>query len=397
MPAYLRRVNSKFLISVLLLTLLFFQGLFISKSYSQTDDPVQLFQVCAACHHIGKGKLIGPDLYGVTERHDRDWLIRFIRNSQEVIESGDPYAVKLFEEYNKIPMPPVDYTDAQINILLDYIENYDPEKAAAAAAAVAAATPAAEAEIDGKPYVFMEETKHPWSNFRLTFIVSLILIAISLLDLFITKAIKARFIHIVVILISAAVITEVTILESKALGRQQYYEPDQPIAFSHYIHAGQHGIDCNYCHTTVETSKSAGIPSPQLCMNCHNVIRKGTHSGTAEIEKIYQAIESGKSIEWVRVHNLPDHSYFNHAQHVVAGKLDCTECHGDVAKMDRIQQVNSLGMGWCIECHRTREVQFHDNAFYNHYKKLHEDLAEGHKSFISVDDVGGTNCSKCHY
>lgn len=393
MPAYLRRVNSHFLNSILLLALFFFQGFFMTKIQAQADDPKQLFQVCAACHTIGKGKLIGPDLVGVTERLDRAWLIRFIRNSQEVIQSGDPYAVKLFEEYNKIPMPPVDYTDEQINILLDYIENYDPEKEAQAAAAT---PPPVEEKAGDKPYVFMEETTHPWKNFRLTFLVSIILIAVSLFDLFVTKAIKAKFIHVVVILISAAVIIEVTILEAQALGRQQYYEPDQPIAFSHYIHAGQNGIDCKYCHTTAETSKSAGFPSPQLCMNCHNVIRKGTHSGTAEIEKIYRALESGKSIEWVRVHNLPDHSYFNHAQHVGAGKLDCTECHGDVAKMDRIRQVNDLGMGWCIECHRTREVQF-DNAFYTHYKKLHEDLDSGRKAFISVDDIGGTNCSKCHY
>lgn len=394
MPAYLRRITSKFPPAILLLAFIFAQGIIVKKSFSQSADPAQLFQICAACHSIGKGKLIGPDLKDVTQRHEREWLVRFIRNSQEVIESGDPYAVKLFEEFNKIPMPPVDYTDEQINMLIDYIANYDPDKATATAAA---ATPAETVSEEGKPYVFMEESRHPWANFRLTFIVSLVLIFIALIDLFFTKAIKAKFVHIIVILISVAVIAEVTILEAQALGRQQYYEPDQPIAFSHFIHAGQNQIDCQYCHTTATTSKHAGIPSPQLCMNCHNVIRKGTHSGTAEIEKIYQAIESGRSIEWIRVHNLPDHTYFNHAQHVVAGKLDCTECHGEVGKMDRIRQVNSLGMGWCIECHRTRAVQFQENDFYAKYQKLHEELNAGRKSFISVDDIGGTNCSKCHY
>jgi mono/diheme cytochrome c family protein len=376
------------MLSALLIT----GDLFISDARAQAPDGAKLFQVCSACHHIGKGKLIGPDLKGVTERRDREWLKKFIRNSQEVIQSGDPYAVKLFEEYNKIPMPPNNLTDEEINILLDYIENYDPNQAAAAPAA-----PAQPLTLDGKPYVFMQDTKHPWQNFRLTFLVSLALIAISLFDLFVTKAVKAKFIHGIIILISAAVIIEVTVLEAKATGRQQYYEPDQPIAFSHFIHAGQNQIDCKYCHTSVTESKHAGFPSPQLCMNCHNVIRKGTHSGTVEIEKIYKALETGQSIEWIRVHNLPDHAYFNHAQHVAAGKIDCTDCHGDVAKMDRIRQVNNLGMGWCIECHRTREVQFTGNDFYKHYPELLKDLQEGRKTFISVDDIGGTNCSKCHY
>ena len=393
MLKYLRRAIHQFLPIVMLSALLFSGDIFISKAKAQTPDGAKLFQVCSACHQISDAKLIGPGLKGITQRRDREWLTRFIRNSQEVIQSGDPYAVKLFEQFNKIPMPPNNLTDEEINILLDYIENYDPAKAAA----TAAAAPAEPQAIDGKPYVFMEETHHPWQNFRLTFLVSVVLILVSLFDLFILRAVKAKFVHLIIILISVAVILEVTVLESKALGRQQYYEPDQPIAFSHYIHAGQNLIDCKYCHTSVTTSKHAGFPSPQLCMNCHNVVRKGTHSGTAEIEKIYKAIETGNSIEWIRVHNLPDHSYFNHAQHVVAGKLDCTECHGQVAKMDRIRQVNSLGMGWCIDCHRTREVQFEDNAFYTKYQYLHEELKAGRKSFITVDDIGGTNCAKCHY
>jgi cytochrome c2 len=393
MIRYLLRNGSHILPAFLLTILIVLSAVFAGRTHGQAPDPAKLFQPCAACHTIGMGKLIGPDLKGMTERRDRAWLVKFIANSQAVIESGDEYAVKLFEEYNKIPMPPAGLTDEEINILIDYIENYNPD----AAAAAVEPTAAIDEKADGKPYIFMEETRHPWANFRLTFLVSLALILISLIDLFLLKIVKAKFVHIIIILISAAVITEVTILESQALGRQQYYEPDQPIAFSHYIHAGQHQIDCKYCHTSVTESKHAGFPSPQLCLNCHNVIRKGTHSGTEEIAKIHQAVESGKSIEWIKVHNLPDHAYFNHAQHVVTGKLDCTECHGDVAKMDRIMQVSNLSMGWCIECHRTREVQFLENDFYSRYLELHEQLNDGRKSFISVDDIGGTNCSKCHY
>ena len=370
-----------------LLTLLFFNS---QNLFSQSEGET-LFQPCKACHNLSDQRLIGPGLKGITERRDRAWLTKFIQNSQAVIESGDEYAVKLFEEYNKIPMPPQNYTDEQVKVLLDYIESYDPN------AVVATAQPAQATEIDGKPYEFMAETEHPWANFRLSFLVSVILIVISLIDLFITKIIKAKFIHIVIIVISAAVVAEITVLEAKMLGRQQYYEPDQPIAFSHYIHAGQNQIDCKYCHSSVLTSKSAGIPSTQLCMNCHTAVRKGTNSGTVEIEKIYKALETGKPIPWVRVHNLPDHAYFNHAQHVGAGKLDCTECHGDVTKMDRIRQVNNLGMGWCIQCHRTREVQFLSNEFYARYEKLHNEIKDGTRTMVTVDDIGGTECAQCHY
>jgi mono/diheme cytochrome c family protein len=378
---------------VMLTALLLTADIFVEKSLAQAPDGAQLFQVCSACHTIGKGKLIGPDLKGVTQRKDRAWLIKFIHNSQAVIQSGDAYAVKLFEDHNKVPMPPFTYTDEQINAILDYIENYNPQQAAQAVAT----TPAEAPTIEGKPYVFMAETKHPWQNFRLTLLVSLALVVISLLDLFITRLIKAKFIHVIIILISVAVITEITVLEAIGLGRQQYYEPDQPIAFSHYIHAGQNQIDCKYCHYTVMESRYAGIPGPQLCMNCHMAVRQGKYSGTTEIDKIYKAIETGKSIEWVKVHNLPKHVYFNHSQHVAVGKVDCKDCHGDVASMDRIQQVNTLGMGWCIECHRTRSVQFKENPFYAKYPALQEELNSGHKEFITVDDIGGTNCSKCHY
>jgi hypothetical protein len=201
----------------------------------------------------------------------------------------------------------------------------------------------------------------------------------------------------VIILISLAVITEIIVVEAQFLGRQPGYEPDQPILFSHKIHAGINKIDCKYCHTTVTESKHAGIPPVQLCMNCHNVVREGTHSGTEEIAKIYQAIETGKPIEWIRVHNLPDHAYFNHAQHVGAGEVDCTECHGDVANMHRVGQVQTLGMGWCIECHRTSEVKFQENKFYLEYTKLQEEIKTGKRTRVTVNDIGGTECAQCHY
>lgn len=352
------------------------------------DEGEQLFKACAACHTIGKGKLIGPDLKGVTERLEKEWLVKFIINSQEVIQSGDEYAVKIFQENNNIPMPPNNFTTGQVDAVLAYIENYD----------MAVKTEAAADEhATEDQYVFMADTENPFSNLQVSFFISVIIILIALLDLLITRIVKAKAIHIIIILISAAVVTEVSILEAQNLGRQQYYEPDQPIQFSHRIHAGDNQTDCKYCHSTVDESMHAGIPSVAVCMNCHNVVKEGTQTGKEEIAKIYAAVETNKPIEWVKVHNLPDHVYFNHAQHVSVGNIDCAQCHGEVKEMDRIQQVNDLGMGWCVNCHRRTEVQFINNDFYRSYEKLHEQLKSGKKTIVTVDDIGGNDCQKCHY
>jgi hypothetical protein len=385
----------KFLPALLLMVLVLSEGIFAKKAFTQAPDGAQLFQICGACHTIGKGKLIGPDLYNVTQRKDREWLLRFIKNSTEVIQSGDEYAVKLFEEYNKIPMPPSTYTDEQILAVLDYIENYDPNQTAAAPAASVQEEKTSEGQ--GTADEFFADTKDHKRQYGTTFIISLILMLAALFDLFVTKLIKAKFVNIIVILISLFVITEITVVEAMNLGRQPGYAPDQPIMFSHKVHAGDNKTDCKYCHTGVMSSKHAGIPSVSLCMNCHMAVRQGRNTGTAEIEKIYKAIETGRPIKWIRVHNLPDHSYFNHAQHVNAGKVECESCHGDVKSMDRIKQVQPLSMGWCIDCHRTTEVQFTENGYYDRFVTLHEELASGKRKRITVEDVGGTECAKCHY
>ncbi len=392
MQRYLLWSSRKFSFIPLALILLFLTfGFSAENIFAQAPDGAKLFQPCMACHQIGKGKLVGPDLQGVTKRIDRQWLRKFIRNSQEVVQSGDPEAVKIWEQFNKIPMPPFDYTDEQINAVLDYIENYNPEAAKAAPATVE--TP----QNTEKTKDFFAEPKHNPRDYGTTFIISVVLILIALFDLFFSKLIKAKFVHLVVILISLAVITEITIVEAQALGRQQYYAPDQPIMFSHRIHAGQNQINCQYCHFTAEESKNAGYPPVNVCMNCHNVVKSGKNTGTTEINKIYKAVETGKPIEWIRVHNLPDHTFFSHAQHVKVGKVACETCHGDVKQMDRIEQVNSLGMGWCIECHRNHQVQFTENPFYKKYAKLQKQMETGQRSRVTVDDVGGTECGKCHY
>ena len=125
------------------------------------------------------------------------------------------------------------------------------------------------------------------------------------------------------------------------------YRPQQPIAYSHKLHAGDLGIDCRYCHTSVETSAKANVPPTQTCMNCHNLI-------LAESEKILPVRESyvaDKPIEWIRVHKLADYAYFNHSAHLNAG-VGCISCHGNVAEMEKVMQVKPLSMGWCLDCHR---------------------------------------------
>ncbi len=239
--------------------------------------------------------------------------------------------------------------------------------------------------------------KKPVIKNTLLLILLTIIIIIAMVDLFFTWKVKFKVIHLVVILLAIAGQVKIVSHAAIALGRSQDYSPDQPIKFSHKVHADQNKIDCLYCHTTAEYGKNAGIPSVNLCMNCHILVAEGKISGKYEIDKVKAAYINKKPIEWIRVHNLPDHVYFNHSQHVGAGKLDCTECHGEVEEMHIIKQVEDLSMGWCIDCHRTREVNFNENRYYGDYKQLHKDMKSGKIKKVTVEDIGGTDCAKCHY
>jgi len=175
-----------------------------------------------------------------------------------------------------------------------------------------------------------------------------------------------------------------------SIGIQQGYAPKQPIAFSHKIHAGQYEIDCQYCHIGAMKGKNATIPSVNICMNCHNQIRQGTLTGDAEIGKLVAAYETNTPIEWVRIHNLPDLAYFNHSQHVNVGGIECQTCHGPIEEMDVVRQHSLLTMGWCIDCHRTTLVNAEGNAYY-------DSLLQLHNGSMTVEDIGGLECAKCHY
>jgi hypothetical protein len=229
------------------------------------------------------------------------------------------------------------------------------------------------------------------------FLILGLVITWALLDLMWFKKVKFKPVPIVIFLAAFGYQMNMVYEEAVKLGRSQDYQPDQPIKFSHEVHAGENQIDCMYCHHTADESKSANIPSTSLCMNCHIVVREGSRSGKFEINKLVQAYEEGRSIEWIRIHQLPDHVFFAHAQHVGAGKLDCAQCHGKVEEMHIVKQENDLSMGWCLECHRDTKVDFADNPYYHTFEQFHKDLSQGMRDSIMASDIGANECSKCHY
>lgn len=231
----------------------------------------------------------------------------------------------------------------------------------------------------------------------LLFIIAVILFLFSITDLIISKILKKRWINFAILSGTGIFITYTLVINAIAIGRSKDYSPMQPVKFSHAVHAGQNGTDCIYCHSYAPYSKTAGIPPVNVCMNCHLIVRTGTRSGVSEISKIISSFENQKPIEWIKVHNLPDHVFFSHAQHVGAGGIDCIVCHGDVKKTDVIKQVSDLSMGWCIDCHRTRKMDVKNNQFYSQYRELAEKMKKGEIDSITENMVGGTECMKCHY
>ena len=186
------------------------------------------------------------------------------------------------------------------------------------------------------------------------------------------------------IIVGIVVLTLVTGLLARGLhlvGVQQGYAPAQPIAFPHKVHAGDNKIPCLYCHSAARTSRHAGIPSNNVCMNCHSMLEKQT----VEIEKIQEAAQEKRPISWVKVHNLPDFVYFNHSQHVQSG-VECQRCHGPIEQMDRVKQFSPLTMGWCLTCHRE-----HANLPTGTFERAALSLAQKPRP------TAGLDCTSCHY
>lgn len=316
---------------------------------------------CASCHNTRLSDSLNwnPDAYEISLKY------KDLKHEDLSAVLLNPRGVKLSEVHNEF-----DFTEADVIMLKAYMDKF-----------------AEKGLVQPKPVL----------NRVFLFIFMFILIVLVLAELIFIKQVRHKWIHALVILAALAYIGNTLVKESIAIGRSQFYSPDQPIKFSHAVHAGQNQTNCLYCHPSAEYSKSAGIPSSNVCMNCHLIVRSGTNSGAWEINKLISAYENDTPIEWIRIHNNPDHVFFSHAQHVSVGKVACQECHGEVEKMDRVMQVSDLSMGWCIDCHRTKEVAFHTNKFYDEYEDLVEKVKSGELDMVTVEKVGGTECMKCHY
>ncbi len=453
-------------------------GASLLQAAPNVEEGKNLFMAnCASCHSRDmKTNLTGPALGGVEGRwaaYPRQDLYRWIRASQAMIAEGHPRAVELWAQWKPTLMNNFPgLTDEQIESILLYVNDVVNKKAAPGAGqAGPAAGGAAGPQSDSTLWIFA----------GIAVILGLLAFALmrivdnlqnlarvqagqppvrrTLGQMLTTKGAIAFMVFATTLIFGYKTVDNAT-----RMGRQQGYQPEQPIAFSHALHAGTNKIDCQYCHDSARRSKHASIPGANTCMNCHTVVKKGSKSGTAEITKIFASIgydpitnkyipdyenwtekqiedlykrwigqeyvadnglttlndagrivvetqwegivkalkndSNGKiqgPIEWVRVHNLADHAYFNHAQHVAVGQVACQQCHGPVEQMEELYQYSTLGMGWCINCHRQTEVKFKDNDYYQQYARYHEELKTGKRDKVTVADIGGLECQKCHY
>lgn len=401
----------------------------------------QLFnQNCAACHALDR-KMTGPALANVATRLteeeglDCDWIYRWVKNSAGVIASGDAYANKIYGEYSQAAMTAFPtLSDQDINDILAYT-------AAPPKKVVETPGPGTGPDSRGEGGGISNEIILG----ALAIVFGLLVVMLILVNKTLRRIAEANgvefikaeqekripiwkafaqnqflvFCTVVVFLLASAYGAYAWMSQ---IGIDQGYAPVQPIHYSHKIHAGDNKIECKYCHSSARVSKHSGIPSMNVCMNCHKSIYeyKGNPEGpsaedlangytnefyTNEIKKLYKAVGwdeenqryTGESqpIEWVRIHNLPDFAYFNHAQHVTAGQIECQTCHGPVEEMEVMYQYSPLTMGWCINCHRETEVQITDNGYY---AKIHEELSKKYGvEKLTAAQMGGLECGKCHY
>jgi hypothetical protein len=387
------------------------------------QDGKALFQSdCASCHNPIK-VVTGPALKGVTSRvTDPKLLHAWIRNNAAVLASGNKYFNDLYVQFNKTPMNTFpQLTDPEIDAILKYIETY-PEPGTG---------PQAPTD-QGKA---VDESDNSLLYGILTLILAVIMLVLLQVNSnlkklsddksgvpsqepipFYRNKVYITFLVLVLFVVGGYYVVQAAI----GLGRQKNYQPEQPIFFSHKVHPGNNQISCLYCHGGAWDSKMAGVPSLNVCMNCHAAINdyKGEPlyradgkevDATGEIQKLYsytgydpkagRYTAPGKEIAWVKIHNLPDHVYFNHSQHIRAGGVQCQTCHGNITQMNEVKQFAELSMGWCINCHRTTKVNFPDSAgngnkFYSIYEKFNHNLVTGKMDSVTVENIGGTECQK---
>lgn len=412
-----------FLFVLLLLQLLHVNPLFAQDGIDKTKwnaGKAAFKSNCASCHKV-KEKMTGPALEGVLKRWEdkaahqgktgKEWLYVWIRNWEDAASSGNAYAneIKNYDPsaMNKFP----NLTDEQIDGILLYVDNSSiGEPTATVTPPVGESKGSAEAKF---PYAIVV---------TLIVILLFILFALNRVSHNLSNLVdemkgievkpqvpfyQTRNFAIIAGMFVTVVFFFFLVKNAIDLGRSQGYQPEQPIKFSHALHAGTHKIDCQYCHSSASKSKHSNIPSVNTCMNCHKVVQKGPKYGTEEIAKIYKYADynpdsrmygsNAKPIEWVRIHNLPDHVYFNHAQHVKVGGQACQNCHGPIEEMEEVYQYAPLSMGWCINCHRQTKVNFEGNEYYKSYEAYHAAMKSGKMKQVTVENIGGTECQKCHY
>ncbi|MEL6811666.1 MAG: c-type cytochrome [Bacteroidota bacterium] len=426
LPSKLSFVLLAFLLTFSISHSTFASTTFLPTQAVDTANGEAIFKAnCASCHNLYK-KRTGPALYGVGDKYDRDWLYKWIRNSAELIASGDAQAVAIYEEYNKSPMTAFPgLEDAAIDDIIAY--TYTEKK-------VVVPPP-------GQEIVDRGEGDGVSNNIILgilALVFLMLIIALFAVNKTLRTFAKDQGIEVVerekrtpiwkafVENQFLVLVTAIFLLLSAGyfaygwmsqVGVDQGYAPVQPIHYSHRIHAGENQIDCNYCHSSARKSKHSGIPSLNVCMNCHKNIAEVAPETqaegqneygvdyNAEIQKLYAAVgwDEGNQaytgdtqpVKWIRIHNLPDFAYFNHSQHVTAGNIECQKCHGPVEEMEILEQYSSLTMGWCINCHRETNV---DVAGNDYYEKIHAELAKKYgKDKLTIAELGGLECGKCHY
>lgn len=419
-----RRFLIKTISPALFISLFILLSAFANSSLA-ADGQTVFKTYCAACHKPD-AKYSGPPLKGARERQaaaglPKDWVYKWVHNTTAMLQT-DPYAKQMFAEYNSQMTPFPDLKNEEIDAVLDWADSYSPP-----------------APTSGGPSGNVAPSE---DNSLLYGLLTLILAVIALILVQVNSNLKklsdekqglrtphpVPFYRNKAYLLMAVIVLFLiggyyTISGAIALGRSQGYEPVQPIYYSHKVHAGTNQISCLYCHGASQDGKHANIPTVSVCMNCHMAVSEYTGdpitkndgtsvNGTAEIQKIYEYAgwnpglkkydRPGKPIEWIRVHNLPDHVYFNHSQHVRVGKQQCQTCHGNIQEMAEVKQFAELSMGWCVNCHRTTKVQFDDdkgqgNKFYSIYEKFHDDIKNKKYDSVTVEQIGGTECQKCHY
>ena len=353
-------------------------------------------------------------------------VIQWIKNGTQMIKDGDPQAVSIWEEYNRSIMTNYpQFSNEQIDNILAYTDYTPPPP-------VTAALDTAQVTGQGSDL-----------SINIILAVSIVIFTILIVMLFLVQrtllkianasgvkieaepkkrlkplwklVIENQFLMIIVVvglLLSSAYVTYGYLMQ---VGIDQGYAPIQPIHYSHKIHAGANQIECKYCHSSARVSKHSGIPALNVCMNCHEYIadyngEEDLENGytkdfyTNEIKKLYDAVGwdeenqaytgETKPVKWVRIHNLPDFVYFNHAQHAQVAKIECQTCHGPVEEMEIMYQYSPLTMGWCIDCHRESTVD-KDNEYY---QKVHDELSKKYGvEKLTVAQLGGIECAKCHY